>query len=356
MYSPPQAMIRVSTVAGLLPTLRTLGLDPNEMLPAAGFDPAIFDEPDNLISFAARSRLLVHCARRAKCPHFGLLVGQHAGLHSFGLMGLLASYSRDAETALNRLVRYFYLHAHGVSVSLQVRGNTAVFAFRIHNSGAEGNDLVGDAANVVMFNILRELCGRDWKPTEIWAMHSKPDNIDPYHNVFRARLVFNAEQYGVVFQSSWLAARLPEVHEDVSRLVGKQIDLLASRYRDNFPEQVRTVLRATLLSGDVRAERVAALFSIHPRTLNRRLNVYGLGYQGLLDEIRFEMARQMLIDSDLKVSEVALILQYADARAFIQAFRRWSAGMTPAHWRAKEKRLRRITAAACVTTNYSASE
>lgn len=331
-------MIRIGTSMGVLQVLGSLGLDANEVLSAAGVDSGIFDDPDNLISFNTRSRLMVHCARKAKCEHFGLLVGQQAGLYSLGLVGLLMRYSTDVGTALNNLVRYFHLHAHGVSTSLQVRGDTTILGFQIHEGGVEGNDLVGDAAIAVMFNLLRELCGPDWKPTEIWTMHRTPDNTEPYRSFFKVRLRFNAELYGIVFHSSWLTVKLPEVHSDVRRMVQKQIDSLAAQYRDDFPEQVRTVLRAALLSGDARADRVAALFSIHSRTLNRRLNVYGLGYQDLLDEIRFEMARQMLVDSDLEVRVIALILQYADARSFIQAFRRWSAGETPARWRAKQLR------------------
>lgn len=323
---------------GVLKALRDLGLQSNEMLSAAGIDAGIFDDPDNMISFSARSRLMLQCARKGDCAHFGLLVGQHAGMHSLGLVGLLMRLSTDVGTALTNLVRYFHLHGHGVSISLQTQGTTVILGFQIHQSRAEGNDLIADAAIAVMFNLLQELCGPDWKPVEIWAMHREPGNIKPYHDLFKARLRFNAEQNAIVFHSSWLTLRIPEVHSDLRRMVQKQIDSLAARYRDDFPEQVRAVLRAALLSGDARADRVATLFSIHPRTLNRRLNVYGMSYQGLLDEIRFEMARQMLADSDLEVREIAVVLQYADARSFIQAFRRWSAGETPARWRRKRAR------------------
>jgi AraC-like DNA-binding protein len=144
----------------------------------------------------------------------------------------------------------------------------------------------------------------------------------------------------LVFSSSWLKRPLPEVHRDVRAMVQKQIDALEAQHGEDFPEQVRTVLRAALATGDASAERVAALFSMHPRTLNRRLNTHGVGYQELLDEMRFDMARQMLSGSDLPVSEVAVMLHYADARAFIRAFRRWS-DETPARWRATQKALRK---------------
>jgi len=329
-------MLRIGATMGVPPVLRSLGLVPAEVLSAGGFDQGLFDDPDNLISFAARNRLLEHCVAMSGCEHFGLLIGQHGGLHSLGLVGLLVKYSPDVEAALANLVRYFHLHAHGATLNLAVQGGTAILGYQIQEGGAGTNRQVGDGAIAGLFNILRELCGPGWKPTEVWAIHRKPRNIEPYQQYFKARLRFNAEQNAIVFHSSWLATPLPEVHSDVRRMVQKQIDALASRHRDDFPEQVRTLLRAALLSGDARADRVASLLSIHPRTLNRRLNPYGLSYQTLLDNCRFEMAQQMLKDSDLKISEIALVLHYADARSFIQAFRRWC-NTTPARWRAAQK-------------------
>ncbi len=87
-----------------------------------------------------------------------------------------------------------------------------------------------------------------------------------------------------------------------------------------------------LLTGHASADQVAALFSIHSRTLSRRLHAFGTNFQELVDEGRFEIARQMLEDSRMEVSQIAMALDYADASAFTRAFRRWS-GTTPAQWR-----------------------
>jgi transcriptional regulator GlxA family with amidase domain len=54
---------------------------------------------------------------------------------------------------------------------------------------------------------------------------------------------------------------------------------------------------------------------------------------GRRDDIRFEIAQQMLEDSAMEIIQIAVLLGYASASAFTRAFRRWS-GTTPAHWRA----------------------
>jgi len=335
----PEPMLRIGSTMGVPTALRSLGLDPHEVLVEGGFDPGLFDDPDNVMSFSARGRLMAHCTAQSKCEHFGLLVGKESSLHSLGLVGLLMRYSPDINTALNNLLRYFHLHARGAVLSLQVQGKSAILAYQIPYRRTHGNNHVSDGAIAVMFNVLRELCGREWKALGFWSMHKAPENIEPFRQFFRAPLRFNAELNALVFDASWLSYSLPEVHSDVRRLVQKQIDLLAAQHAEDFPGQVRTVLRTALFSGHARSDQVAALFSMHPRTLNRRLNTYGLGYQELLDETRFEIAQQMLKESSLEVSEIALRLDYAEARSFIRAFRRWS-GTTPARWRATEKQLR----------------
>lgn len=334
-----EAMLRVGATMGLPLVVQRLGFNPREVLSGAGFDVGLFDDPDNTMTYAARGRLMAHCAAKTQCEHFGLLVGQCDDLNSLGLVGLLMRYSADVRAALSNLVRYFHLHAHGASASLEVDGDAVILGYQILRGATQGNDQVGDGAVAAMANMVRELCGPNWKPMEIWFMHRKPDDLQPFRQFFHAPLLYDAGQYAIVFRASWLQRPLPEVDAGVRNLLQQQIDALAIRHSDDFPQQVRTVLRAALLSGDANADRVAALFSMHPRAFSRRLRACGVGYQQLMDESSFDVARQMLNDSDLDVRQIALTLHYAESRSFIRAFRRWS-GETPARWRAAQKHLR----------------
>jgi len=108
-------MVRIGTVQAIPAVLESLGADPAEVLAEAGFDLALFDSPDNRIAFAARTRLVNHCAASTGCRHFGLLIGQPIGLDSLGLLGLLVKYSPDVRTALSSLVRHQHLHVRGAT-------------------------------------------------------------------------------------------------------------------------------------------------------------------------------------------------------------------------------------------------
>lgn len=332
----PETALRIGATMALPLVLRSLGANPAELLSEAGFDLKLFDNPDNRISYAARNHLMAHCVARTSCQHLGLLVGQQAGLHSLGLVGLLVKYSPDVGTALRNLVRCMHLHVRGAVTNLETDGDTAMLSYEIYQPGAEATDQIGDGAVAGLCNVIRTLCGPAWKPAEVHFAHRKPDDVGPFRRFFHAPLVFDAELNAVVFSADWLNLGLPESDPELRRLLQKQIDALEIEHGDDLPGQVRSVLRTALLTGHSRSDQVAMLFSIHSRTLNRRLHEFGTSFQKLLDEGRFEIARQLLEGTGMEVIQIAATLGYADASAFTRAFRRWS-GTTPAQWRADRK-------------------
>jgi len=331
-----EATVRIGPVLAIPGVLRRLGADPAKVLAEAGVDVALFDDPENLISYAARGRLLSRCVAATGCRHFGLLLCQQGGLHTLGLVGLLVKYSPDVGTALRNLVRYFHLHARGAALDLAVDRDRVTFGFGVYQPQVEAIDQVGDGAVATMFNVMRAVCGPDWTPVEVRFAHRKPQDVGPYRRFFRAPLRFDAEQYGLVFAADWLGRRLPEADPELRRLLQKEIDVLEARHGDEFPEQVRSVLRTALVTDHGKAGQVAVLFSMHSRTLSRRLNDFGTSFRQLVDEVRFAIARQMLEDSAMDVGQIAVLLDYADASAFTRAFRRWS-GTTPARWRTQNR-------------------
>jgi AraC-like DNA-binding protein len=334
--SPEEATVRIGATLEVPAVLRSLGADPRDVLGDLGLDLSLFDDPDNRISYAARGRLISRCVERTGCRHFGLLVGQRSSLDALGLVGILVKYSPDVGTALRSLVHALHLHVRGGAADLAVNGDRAVLTYDIYQSRVAAADQIGDGALAMTFNIMHALCGPDWKPTEVLFSHRRPENVGPYRRLFQAPLVFDAERYALVFSAVVLNRPLSSSDPDLRRLLQKQIDALDARHGDEFAERVRSVLRTALLTGHARADQVAALFSMHSRTLARHLDAVGTSFQALVDECGFEIARQFLELSDQDVAQIAATLRYADASAFTRAFRRWS-GTTPARWRAANR-------------------
>ena len=211
-----------------------------------------------------------------------------------------------------------------------------MFGYESLGGDAEANDQIEDAALATALNILRSLCGPDWSATDVRFAHREPDDVRPFRAFFGAPLLFDDEQNAVVFHSSWLQHHLPQSDPDLHRLLVTKVETRQTKFGDDFPDQVRGILRTALTGDQGSRDEIASLLSMHSRTLNRRLAAAGTSFRALVDESRFAIACQMLTDTDSDVSQVANILNYADSSAFTRAFRRWS-GTTPAAWRHEQR-------------------
>lgn len=68
------------------------------------------------------------------------------------------------------------------------------------------------------------------------------------------------------------------------------------------------------------------------RTLRRHLQQLNTSFQHLLDEVRYDKARQLLLNTDLPIYLIAEQLGYSETASFRHAFQRWS-GLAPSELR-----------------------
>lgn len=64
----------------------------------------------------------------------------------------------------------------------------------------------------------------------------------------------------------------------------------------------------------------------------RHLAIEGVTYEQLIDDIRKDLAEDLLKTTNLTVEEVAIQLDYSEVSAFSRAFKRWK-GFSPRNFR-----------------------
>jgi AraC-like DNA-binding protein len=111
------------------------------------------------------------------------------------------------------------------------------------------------------------------------------------------------------------------------------VELLSEHDSADLLQQVYRAVRRLLLEERHSGDDVAKLLSMHRRTLNRRLQMLDTSFQEILDDVRFQMARELLA-SETSLDDIAASLGYAAVTPFMRTFRRW-AGTTPGQWRSQ---------------------
>ena len=80
------------------------------------------------------------------------------------------------------------------------------------------------------------------------------------------------------------------------------------------------------------AGRCAESLGISVRSMQRRLRNLNLTFSTLLNEVRFDFAKDQLLHSSDSVDEIARVLGFSTQESFIRAFKRWSS-ISPTQFR-----------------------
>jgi AraC-like DNA-binding protein len=320
---------RVGAFVGLSALIRQLGADSVVVLSDAGLSPDALDNPQSRVPYAAVARVFHYGAHATNCPHFGLLAGRMWHFVDLGIVGELVRNSPTVGEALRKLTLYQHLNSECAVPFLREVAGVVDLGCAIYGSELRGLDHLYDAYMAAGVNFMRELCGPGWNPTEVFIPHVKPADITHYRHLFKVQPHFDAELCALRFPARWMQRAVPGA--DAQRLlIAEQRARTAGR--PEIVQQVSRALRILLLNGNNSGDDVARMLSMHRRTLNRRLKDEGTTFQIVLDQIRFDVARQLLSFSDISLDDVAGTLGYAGVSPFMRSFHRW-AGTTPGHWR-----------------------
>jgi AraC-like DNA-binding protein len=180
---------------------------------------------------------------------------------------------------------------------------------------------------------LREGAG-DVRPLRVWFAHARPPEVRPLQAFFGTDdLAFGGEDSGLAFGRSELdrAMLRPDRHavETFGQLV--DADVRAHPPAQSLSARVEAHL-ASSLPQDTDVADVARAMHMSARTLQRRLEQEGTRFTEVLDRARLQLARRLLADARVTLTDVAYRVGFADLATFSRAFKRWT-GLPPGQWR-----------------------
>ncbi len=204
--------------------------------------------------------------------------------------------------------------------------------YAVCTPGTPATGLIDDTCMMIGWRVMKSLCGPEWRPVEVRLAHAKPADPRVYRESFGAPVRFDVPLSMLLFDKHWLG--VPVVGADPVLLnLMRQLQIETdSKSATRLTDQVRRVLRTGVMSGSADARNIAELFSISERSLRRRLAEEGESLQRLVSEARLTVARQLLEETRMPMSEIAAVLDYSDLTAFSRAFRGWT-GRPPSTWR-----------------------
>jgi AraC-like DNA-binding protein len=319
--------------------LRVMNVEPETVLAPLGLSETALSDIETRLLFAVVSDLMLKCAEATGREDFPLVVGTSARLTHLGIIGKLLTAAASFGSAVIDFVANHPRYVRGASTYLVDWGQDGILiGHRVHHPGLKGSASFSAGAIAFGRSVFFELCGVE--PTRVLLSLPSPAESAPYKKAFgRAKLVFEAEHFGLVYSRAALAKRIPTadsaMHAEIRRFITERWNSL----QPDILDRVMRVLVPSVLAGSPSQKAIADLLVMHPRTLSRALQIRGTSFRDAVNEARFEMASQLLRDTRLGVGSLAGILGYSEVSAFTRFFTTMS-GQAPSDW--KQRQLARI--------------
>ena len=293
-----------------------------------------FADPETRLPHREAMALLQRQVERTGDKTLGLRAGSSFEHGDFDVLESAARSCSSLREAVLCISRYASLLNDACEITLSEEGDRAVWTFRL-TDGVKHLPAGNDFAVACAVTFARMYADLPEGPLEVHFMHTEATKF----RRVRARLRTRREARDAP-QRVHLPAQHPG-HAHAPRRISTRRSTRAQelverlRVHQGVAGRVRDVVLSQLRGGESSMKSVARAMAMSPATLRRRLAAEGTTHTEILDRVRYELAQAYLTDSTLSTREVAFLLGYSHAKAFYEAFRRWTGGVAPADYRAQ---------------------
>jgi len=290
--------------------------------------PALCRDPNVFVPVKKAWALFDDAARREDLDvgwHVGRFVGDHK--LNAGLLQKLEN-APTLYQALQKFIRLVNTEASHLRLGILEERDRILFYTAGYSAFANEVGFSGSQAYQleVYLDLIRHFIGKHWVPEEI-GIHASTVPAVVEEHFPDCRILVNQPFGYLAVSRSCLHLSVYTRHVESSG-----VNPLVLTGDLNFADTLSLVLRPYLSQGYPSAGFAASLIDTSVRTLARRLSECGKTYQSLIDETRFNVARELLRDTDEPIGDIAGFIGFSDQANFSRLFHRVG-GLSPRDFR-----------------------
>jgi AraC-like DNA-binding protein len=316
---------------------RELGADPAQILNNHGLPSDYFKaiKVDDLMTMQDAEQLMETLADKTKAHHCGALMGSRQDIGFLGIIGYIMQQSSTVLLALDALHEHLTLHHEKGQTGVASYGDVSGLYWN-NPLPFEEQHYTNEAAMAQAAVVLRAIIGNQFRAKAVHFTHRAPADIKPYKQIFKAPVYFNQAKNEIIFDSILLKKKIIKADPLLREILVAKIEKHHPHKDNDLLSEVEVLIRQSLQGQQYQIEVIAKHLSLHPRTLQRKLQDLGISYSGLLEKIRRNIAQERLANANISITQLSDYLGYADNTALTRAFKRWF-GITPTEWKKKYK-------------------
>jgi AraC-like DNA-binding protein len=314
-----------------LHSARERGLDLTMALANADIDPQLLNAPKARVSATSFARLWVEIADLLDDEFFG--IDTHPMRR--GSFKLMCHALLDCSTlgqALQRMLSFLRLALDDIHGELQVEGDQAFIV--VHDQGVLRRLFAYGTWFILVHGLSCWLVNQRIPLHRLSFRASRPEDQSDYRMRFCEDIEYDAPVTQVSFDKKFLDMKIAQSPATVTAFLKESPGSLLVKYRndDSLSAQIRRYLRGSSPEKWPERDELAVILHMSNSTLQRRLQAEGTHYQNLRDNLRRDMAIDLLSRGDMTVTQVAAATGFEETSAFHRAFKKWT-GVSPGAYR-----------------------
>lgn len=271
----------------------------------------------------------------------GLRIGIQTASTTLGAYGHAIRSAPSMFLALRSLSHFAVVFAQGLQVDVHIDAQQVVLSYQITDPGLVVLPRRQDTEfSIGLFlSLLREVTGNpQLRPERVDFEHAAPADLAFHLELLACPLHFQQPDNRLYFPLTLLDMPIrtadPRLFQALEPFLEQQ--RLGRAAASDFLNQLSYHIASSLGSGGASLEMVAKSMGLSQRTLQRRLGEHQLEFRLLVEEVRRSLAEAYVARAEYSLTEVALLLGYAETSSFSRAFRRWTE-LSPQQYRQRAK-------------------
>lgn len=323
-------MIIDNTLPALTPVLIELGVHPGDFAKKLGFPEIWLYDPDAIISANEYARVFNKAVEHCDCRNLGLLMSRHNSWANLRQVWRHIRKTTTVRQSLEALVAYFDQFSTDIGVQLENDGEFTALHYDPMSWVDESVHMLIEQGHATTVRDLRSVLGQSWQPVMTQFRHSAPRDMTMFHQAFGDYVLFDQDRNALIFDEETLDRSI-----DWGGSCSDGVQSLPSRMRaKRYPPlyRIEIVIRQLLPNGECNLNGLANYFEINPRSFQRHLTQQQRTYQDILDDVRLDLAKGYLKHSNLKIGQIAELLQFSGSSSLTR-FLLAKTGHTPKQFR-----------------------
>ncbi|MEM7461479.1 MAG: helix-turn-helix transcriptional regulator [Pseudomonadota bacterium] len=223
----------------------------------------------------------------------------------------------------------------------KVRAETTAIIYSMHSDGKVARieaqrtfdpirypRQIDGMATVIFANLLELLVGEKYLPENVIVSCGDTSAI-PLNQFPKGCLLAGKKAFSITFPSQWLDIGIcpfePEGHNHATDFMFKEISTLSVNI-------VKGEIKNQLSDRNLKIEKIASTYGMKPHVMRRVLAEKRTSFREIYNTARYEKSRDLLVNTNKQVSEIASDIGYAEVANFTRAFKGWT-GQTPVQYR-----------------------